>query len=110
MTKIADVTCFGASGASYRFEVFTHESNFNDISAFYVFTKRTLIGSKGEHEKIYIGESSELGKRIASHEKWSCAKKHGCNCICVHAVAGDKRRLDIENDLRSGNGTPCNEQ
>ena len=110
MTKISDATFKGRSGVEYTFEVYDSQTSFNEGSAIYIFTLRTVTGTKGEHRLLYIGESAQLGTRIASHEKWSCVTKHGCNCICVLIVSNDERRKAIEQDLRSGNQTPCNDQ
>ncbi|MDE2134485.1 MAG: GIY-YIG nuclease family protein [Alphaproteobacteria bacterium] len=110
MGKIATATFSGESGTDYSFNVYTSDTTFKDISAVYIFTKRTEKDNKGTHELLYIGESDQLGTRIANHEKWDSVNKHGCNCICVHAIDGDKARVKAETDLRNGNITLCNDQ
>ncbi len=110
MAKIGTVTFVGESGTSYTFDVYTADTEFNDVSAVYIFTKRTLSGEIWRHARLYIGEAERMGERIKNHEKWPCVNRHGCNCICVLLVSSSDRRLDIETDLRRGNDTPCNDQ
>ena len=98
MAELADAT-FSAGGSEYSFTAYSADTSFNDVSAVYSFTKRTVKDGKGSHSFLYIGETGELGTRIASHEKWDCVNSHGCNCICVHRVEGEQARLDVESAL-----------
>ncbi|MCY4011366.1 MAG: hypothetical protein OXG82_01480 [Gammaproteobacteria bacterium] len=109
MTKLADAT-FSAGGSEYSFTAYSADTSFNDVSAVYIFTKRTVKDGKGSHSFLYIGETGELGTRISSHEKWGCVNSHGCNCICVHRIDGDRARSDIETAFRNAHNTPCNDQ
>ena len=109
MGKITTATFLGKSGTAYDFEVFSADTEFNDISAVYAFTKRTVSDGVGTHEFIYIGESEKLGGRKESHEKWDCISRQNGNCICVHAVIGNQNRLNIETDLLSANNPTCND-
>ncbi len=109
MAKIADAT-FTANGEGYAFEVYNSSGSFNDVSCVYIFTKRTVENGKGNHKFLYIGETGELGTRMANHEKWGCVDSHGCNCICVHRVENETARLDIETKFRNAHKTPCNDQ
>lgn len=70
------------------------------------------IETYGEYSQkpLYIGQSSELGTRIASHEKWECVNNHGCTHINVMAVTGDQARLDAETDLIHKYDPICNLQ
>jgi hypothetical protein len=85
----------GISGHSHRFDVYTADSFFADISAVYVFAKRVT-----DITPLYIGESGELGTRMKSHEKWPCVKQHGCTHICVLEIEGEEQRKAIETDIR----------
>ena len=109
MTKIADAS-FSAGGSKYDFKAYSTDTSFRDVSAVYIFTKRTVANNQGSHEFLYIGETGKLGVRIENHEKWNCVNRHGCNCICVHLVGGEGARLDIETAFRNENETPCNDQ
>ena len=109
MAKLANAT-FSAGGSQYSFTAYSADTSFNDVSAVYIFTKRTVNEGKGSHSFLYIGETRELGTRIANHEKWACVNNYGCNCICVHRVEGEQARLDIETAFRNAHETPCNDQ
>ena len=109
MGKIAEAT-FSAGGKDYSFNAYSTDTSFKDISAVYIFTKRTVSNGKGSHSFLYIGETGELGTRIKNHEKWDCVNAFGCNCICVHSVSGDQNRLAIEKAFRNEHQTPCNGQ
>lgn len=110
MTKIADATFEGKSGTKYGFSVYTLDTSFKNIGGVYIFSHRSVSNGKGTHAFKYIGETGDLGERIANHEKWPCVKRNGANAICTHAEANAKKRLDIETDLRNGGQTPCNDQ
>ena len=71
MGKIADAT-FSAGGQEYAFGAYSTDTSFKDISAVYIFTKRTVNNGTGSHSFLYIGETSKLGSRIENHEKWGC--------------------------------------
>ena len=110
MAKIADATFRGATG-SYSFEVYPADTEFNDVGAVYVFTKREVNAEgKGQHTYLYIGQTHSLSERIPNHEKWPCATRNGVNCICVHLDADEDSRITKETDLRNGNSTPCNDK
>lgn len=108
MAKIANVT-FTLNGEKYAFKVYNSDVSFNDVSCVYIFTKRTVKNGRGNHELLYIGETGELGTRIANHEKWDCVDRHGCNCICAQRVDGKNARLDIESAFLDAYETPCND-
>ena len=109
MAKLANAN-FSAGGSSFSFTVYSADTSFNDVSAVYIFTKRTMTDGEGTHSILYIGETGELGTRISSHEKWDCVNNYGCNCICVHRVDGERARREIEISLRNEYATPCNDQ
>ena len=109
MAKLADAT-FSAGGTEYSFTAYSADTSFKDVSAVYIFTKRSVKDGKGSHSFLYIGETGELGTRIANHEKWECVNNHGCNCICVHRVEETRARLDIETSFLNANETPCNDR
>lgn len=108
MAKIGDVTFRGASGTDYAFVAYSTDTNFNDVSAVYAFTKRTIRDGRGSHSMLYIGETGELGTRIAGHEKWDCVRRYDCNCVCVHTVGTKQLREAAERDLLASNlNPPC---
>ncbi len=107
MSEEPDIVDFrGVSGEVYAFEVYPDDTEFDDEGAVYVFTKITPFKAT----PLYIGETETLGTRIANHEKWECADKHGCTHICVYWVGSKEEGLEIETDLRHNYNTPCNDQ
>ena len=109
MGKITEAT-FVVGGKNYTFNVYSTDTSFIDVSAVYLFTKRTVSSGKGSHSPLYVGETTELGSRIQSHEKWDCVNAHGCNRICVRRVSGAQSRRAIEKALRDKYSPPCNDQ
>jgi len=110
MPKIANATFAGESGEEYKFVAYSIDTTFKNVGAVYIFTKRTKKDGNWSHKFLYIGESEDLGDRIANHDKWDCVNENGANCICVKTVEDEDERLDIETNLINGNETPCNDQ
>lgn len=111
MSHIATITFTGKSGRKYTFSTYLKDTNFRDIGAVYIFTRRYQNPSGAYSQTpLYIGESGELGTRIKHHEKWPCVTRQGCTHISVMAVSNDRERLDIETDLIQGYQPVCNKQ
>jgi len=110
MSQSANATFEGENG-SYDFDVYNIDTEFNDIGAVYIFTKRVVdFNGKGKHTFIYIGQTDSLKDRIPNHEKLNCVIRNGGNCICIHRDDDKNSRIAKETDLRAGNNTPCNDQ
>ena len=100
----------GASNTRYKFDVYTLDTEFQNIGAVYVFTKRTTkVDGTASHAYIYFGETGTLGDRISTHEKWPCVRENDGNCICVHLDNDERTRRDKETDLLRAHDTPCND-
>jgi hypothetical protein len=113
MTKLSTTVTFtGESGTKYKFETYTTDTSFNNVSAVYMFVKRFKKTDGTYSQKpLYIGESSQLGTRITNHDKWECVEENGCTHISVMTIKGAQARIDAETDLRNGYpNTPCNDQ
>ena len=109
--KITTVTFTGKSGKQYKFDTYTKDTSFRDVSAVYIFTKRVqkLDGSYFQ-KPLYIGESEKLGTRILNHEKWPYVDRLGCTHISIMQISGESARMDAESDLINGQNPPCNFQ
>lgn len=58
MSHITTITFTGKSGNKYTFRTYLKDTNFNDIGAVYIFTKRYQNSSGTYSQKpLYIGES-----------------------------------------------------
>jgi len=101
MNRCTRVTFSGSSGADYQFEVYPLEAVFSDFPAVYMFTKRSEgADGQGRHTAVYIGESEELGARLAGHHLLESAGRHKFNCVCVLREDDEDLRLAAEADLR----------
>jgi hypothetical protein len=111
MGKIANAVFYGASGAEYDFDAYSLDTEFKNIGAVYIYTKRSVKDKDGEgsHVLLYIGQTNELANRIACDGKWFCVRDFGVNCICVHVDEDKDSRLAKETDLLKANKTPCND-
>lgn len=107
MAKKVYTVVEGASGETYKFEAHNKDTEFEDVSAVYIFMKFT---ENNTFKILYIGQTGELGTRIANHDKWTIANEHGCTHICVHETDSENDRWNIETDLIRKYNTPCNEQ
>ena len=107
MAKTGQQTWEGRSGNQYEFEVYTSDTTFNDVSAVYIFARYNT--QERTWTPLYIGESGELGTRIANHEKWPCVRRHGVTHIHVHQVIGASNRMEIETDLINRWSPVCND-
>lgn len=110
MAKIADYSVTGASKRIYTFEVYPYNSQWNEVAAVYVVTKRTpKTGGGGSHTNIYVGQTDNLKERHSGHHKEDCFKSEGANCLSVLREDSEEKRLDIESDILEGGYWPCND-
>lgn len=103
----------GKSGQKYDFHAWPLETRFKPMGAVFFVTRRshenkTYLRS-GSHESIFIGKTGDLSAPLGSQTLLDRFTKHGANCVCVHLVANEERRLAAEQDLIAGNSTHCNE-
>lgn len=111
MAMLSHANFSGASGAAYRFAVYSRETDFNNVAGVYVFSRRFRNQREGFlHDVLYVGETEELSDRLAQHHKLNLAVQAGCNCICFLPEPDRRRRLSVEADLRRGNKPPYNDQ
>ncbi len=110
MAKLASITFIGASGTKYKFNVYSWDTNFDEVAAVYFITKRIQESDGGyTHARIYVGQTNDLSKRFDDHHKASCFKRHGANCICIYREDDETERLRIESDLISQYSPRCND-
>ena len=101
MNRCTRVTFSGSSGADYQFEVYPVGSPFSDFGAVYMFTNRTEgEDGKGQHAAVYIGESDELGARLAKQDLPKSAERYKFNRVCIYREDDEDLRLAAEVDLR----------
>jgi len=113
------ITANGASRKTYAFEKHSIGVAFEDINAVYMYAREESKGGSSVYAPIYIGKSTELGKRVANHAHdgvLNCAKQNGANCFLVHhlklagIMTAELQLEAIEKDLLAEHKTPCNTQ
>ena len=74
------IRCTGASGVEYTFDGHSIGTDFEAISACYVFAKEA---AEGEWIAIYVGKTEDLSERFHSHHAMPCVEKHGATHIFI---------------------------
>ena len=106
------VTFVGKSGDQYHFQVWSLETRFKSVAAVYFVTKRAYDNGtyrRACHDAIYIGETEDLSGSLAAEAQLQRYRKFGANCICVHPLADEGRRIAVEQDLLAAHSTHCNQ-
>lgn len=103
----------GKSGEKYPFQVWPLETRFKSVAAVYFVTRRAFEDNtyrRACHDGIYIGQTDNLADILTAHPQLERFRKYGANCLCVHLVADEARRIAIEQDLLAAHSTHCNQQ
>lgn len=88
----------GQSGRLYDYYFYPIQGNtaFRDEPGNYIYAM--LVG--GTWKAIYVGQTSSLSQRLATHEKEAAARRMGATHIHAHvSSADDKIRRNEESDL-----------
>jgi hypothetical protein len=107
------VTFVGKSGERYHFQVWSLEARFKPVAAVYFVTKRAYDNGtyhRACHDGIYIGQTGDLSGALADEGQLERFRKYGANCVCVHVIADEERRIAVERDLLDAHQTHCNHQ
>ena len=100
----------GSSGKKHKFSVYPYNSEWNEVGAVYVVTKRTAKpNGSGTHKFLYVGQTDNLKERHSAHHKATCFSRNGANSLCVLTESSKKKRLSIEADLLDAHNWPCND-
>jgi len=111
--RYGSITFTGKSGEKYRFDAWSIETRFKALGAVYFVTKRTQENAtynRAAHDNIYIGQTANLADPFETHSRFACFTKYGANCVCIHVLEGEERRIGVENDLLELHSTHCNQQ
>ncbi|HEX9685276.1 MAG TPA: hypothetical protein VGA25_05430 [Burkholderiales bacterium] len=109
--RYPDITFTGKSGEKYHFQAWSLESRFKPLAAVYFVTKRARDNTtyaRASHDGIYIGQTANLADPFATESQFECFRKHGANCICIHLLESEERRIAVEEDLIALHRTHCN--
>jgi hypothetical protein len=107
------VTFVGKSGERYHFQAWSLQAGFKSIAAVYFVTKRAYDNGtyhRASHDGIYIGQTTDLSGALAAEGQLDRFRKYGANCVCVHVLADEERRIAVERDLLDAHHTHCNNQ
>ncbi len=93
----------------YDFQVYPLDTQFDNISAIYVISKRKIDRQKkGHHALVCIGQTDSVVDELKKHTRSKCVKKYAANVISILPEANEKRRLKIEEDLKAAHTIACN--
>ena len=115
MGKIGEVSFNGKSGKEYLFDIYSDDTIFADeeISrrCVYLVTRRHQVeaGVRFGQTVLYVGETVDLYKGFAEHEKTDCLKENGANCYCIHFDDDEQSRQDKVTDLIKALTPVCND-
>jgi hypothetical protein len=107
------VTFTGKSGEKYPFQAWSLETRFKPLAAVYFVTKRAQDNTtyrRASHDGIYIGQTASLADPFGTEAQFECFRKHGANCICIHLLESEERRIAVEQDLIALHRTYCNQR
>lgn len=99
----------GISRTKYPFEAHILGTEFPDIGAVYIFTKRKQMGSEFINRPLYIGEADELVGRFCNRYKFNCVRQQGGNYIYIYREKDEYLRRKIVSDLIPALNPICNE-
>jgi hypothetical protein len=111
--RYPSVTFTGKSGEKYHFHAWSLDSRFKPLAAVYFVTKRARDNttySRASHDGIYIGQTANLADPFGTEAQFECFRKHGANCICIHLLEIEERRIAVEQDLITQHRTHCNQR
>ena len=104
-SHISTAVCRGTKN-TYNFNVFNLDFEFAETPAVFIISRRkTDLSGKAHHKFLCIGQTESLVKELEKHK--SCRKKQKANVICVLANADEKKRLQIEADIKTVYTIPC---
>lgn len=111
MAKVGTLALKGVSGKEYRLDVYDKDTEWSDnFSCVYYISQRIVKpDGSGTHNKIYIGETEDLKRRLANHPKQKCFNQHNYNVISVRQENMAQIKLAIEEDLLEALHPPCND-
>lgn len=103
---MADGTPFsvdGISGTNYPGKLHNLSASFRDVECVYV----VLDGGR---RTVYVGETEELGARLANHHKRDCWTRKNAKYLFVHRTnTTEAGRQQIEADILAKYHFPCND-
>ena len=95
----------GASGRTYEYHVYKIGTQFKHLPGNYIYARV----KRGFWDASYVGQTKDLGDRLADHEALPCVRRQGATHIHVHVNEdGEKARVAEEADLIVEHQPVCN--
>ncbi len=82
----------------YTYWAYPINTSFKDEPGNYIYAKRN---SDGKWQAVYIGQTSSLSQRLASHDEEQTAIRYGATHILAHLNPDERARKSEEADLIS---------
>lgn len=99
---------FRGRNSLYNFEVYPMNVQFNEVPAVYIISKRKIDRhGRGHHFLVCIGQTESLVEDIKKHKRGKCVKQLQANTVSVILEDDARKRLEVENDLKSAHTIPC---
>jgi len=97
----------GISGREYTYYIWPRGSTFDAGQAGnYIYARET---TPNRFVPIYIGQTSDLNRRLCDHEQEACVDRYGATHLHVHVTSGgEEARLGEEKDLIKKWQPSCN--
>ena len=96
----------GVSGTQYQFELYPWNTTWNPVAVVYV----VLRFDGAQWKVLYVGETEDVKKRFAKHERQPCFDRHQKTHLAVRQESSVDRRLAIERDIMNYYTPPCNRE
>ncbi len=90
---------------SYEYYPHPIGTNFKNVPGNYIFAYQSTAG----WHAVYIGQTNDLGARLANHEKLPVSMKAGATHILAHTNSVEADRLSEEADLVATFQPRCND-
>lgn len=98
----------GESGKLYDYWIYPINTTFKDEPGNYIYAKKRKF--PGRWDLVYIGQTSSLSQRLATHEKeQSVIRRGGATHILAHLSVNPLARRAEETDLIRKHNPPFNE-
>lgn len=91
-----------AGGKHLSFRLYDKNTAFKDVPALYVFLD-------DQNHALYIGQTTELGTRLANHHKWYEASQKGFSVIGVCMDVPRSLLEEVERELIQTYRPVCND-
>jgi hypothetical protein len=110
MPSLGKATFDGKSGKAYRFTVYPLRTKIRKIAGLFIIANRSHDESScQQHQALYVGQTEDLSQPFERHHRAEEFKRHGANCVCLHADESPRSRVEKKRDLVAAMRPVCND-